>query len=237
MRHSPAEASFYYCERIAPNGSPVRFPTDRALNLNPFEWPAGAKAGTWLIRYCRDAQGRVVIPNTHGKVQVVATLTYPAEVYDQPEGASDDVLMQVLEEKAEEAEDDEEGSLKATRIDAKKREIAIDLTAKEQKLVRRAAVNKELAEGYLLNRAHRMVGLAGVSKYSILILRSFCRSCSTASVSLRSTLTVLMPLWDNTLSMSSVVPPYRSFCVRMVSPDLSNDRTIVEIADMPELVR
>ena len=156
MRHSPAEASFYYCERIAPNGSPVRFPTDRALNLNPFEWPAGAKAGTWLIRYCRDAQGRVVIPNTHGKVQVVATLTYPAEVYDQPEGASDDVLMQVLEEKAEEAEDDEEGSLKATRIDAKKREIAIDLTAKEQKLVRRAAVNKELAEGYLLNRAHRM---------------------------------------------------------------------------------
>ena len=57
----------------------------------------------------------------HGKVQVVATLTYPAEVYDQPEGASDDVLMQVLEEKAEEAEDDEEGSLKATRIDAKKR--------------------------------------------------------------------------------------------------------------------
>ena len=156
MRHSPAEASFYYCERIAPNGSPVRFPSDRALNLNPFEWPAGAKAGTWLIRYCRDAQGRVVIPNTHGKVQVVATLTYPAEVYDQPEGASDDVLMQVLEEKAEEAEDDEEGSLKATRIDAKKREIAIDLTAKEQKLVRRAAVNKELAEGYLLNRAHRM---------------------------------------------------------------------------------
>ena len=109
-----------------------------------------------MVRYCRDAQGSVVVPHVGGKTQVIATLSYPAEVCDQPEGASDAELVAMLAGKEEEVEDDPEGSLKATRIDAKKREIAIDLTAKEQRLVRRAAVNKELAEGYLLNRAHRL---------------------------------------------------------------------------------
>ena len=110
-----------------------------------------------MIRYCRDEHGAVVVPHVGGKTQVIATLSYPAEVCDQPEGASDADLVAMLSGKGEEeVEDDPEGSLKATRIDAKKREIAIDLTAREQKLVRRAAVNKELAEGYLLNRAHRL---------------------------------------------------------------------------------
>lgn len=110
-----------------------------------------------MVRYCRDAQGAVVVPHVGGKTQVIATLSYPSEVCDQPEGASDAELVAMLSSKEEEeVEDDPEGSLKATRIDAKKREIAIDLTVKEQKLVRRAAVNKELAEGYLLNRAHRL---------------------------------------------------------------------------------
>lgn len=109
-----------------------------------------------MVRYCRDAQGSVVVPHVGGKTQVIATLSYPVEVCDQPEGASDAELVAMLAGKEEEVEDDPEGSLKATRIDAKKREIAIDLTAKEQRLVRRSAVNKELAEGYLLNRAHRL---------------------------------------------------------------------------------
>ena len=157
VRHCPSDASYYYCERIGGKGEPVRFPTDRALKVQPFEWPAGARPGAWMVRYCRDAQGAVVVPHVGGKTQVIATLNYPAEVCDQPEGASDAELVAMLAGKEEEeVEDDPEGSLKATRIDAKKREIAIDLTEKEQKLVRRAAVNKELAEGYLLNRAHRL---------------------------------------------------------------------------------
>jgi len=110
-----------------------------------------------MIRYCRDEHGAVIVPHVGGKTQVIATLSYPAEVCDPPEGASDADLVAMLSGKEEEEiEDDPEGSLKATRIDARKREIAIELTAKEQKLVRRAAVNKELAEGYLLNRAHRL---------------------------------------------------------------------------------
>ncbi|MFO0575372.1 MAG: SEC-C metal-binding domain-containing protein [Polyangia bacterium] len=111
-----------------------------------------------MIHYCRDAQGHVVIPHVGGKSLVVAHLSYPSEVCDTPEGASDAELVALLASRDAEAEneDDADGSLKATRIEAKKREIALNLTAKEQKLARRAAVNKELVEGYLLNRAHRL---------------------------------------------------------------------------------
>jgi len=53
-------------------------------------------------------------------------------------------------------EDDEEGSLKATRIEAKKREIALDLASKQDKLLRRTSRSKELTEGFMLNREHRL---------------------------------------------------------------------------------
>lgn len=157
-RHCPSDAGFYFCERVSESGVTLRVPSDRALKVNPFEWPVGAKAGAWMIHYCRDAQGHVVIPHVGGKSLVVAHLSYPSEVCDPPEGASDAELMALLASKDAEAEneDDADGSLKATRIEAKKREIALSLTAKEQKLARRAAVNKELVEGYLLNRAHRL---------------------------------------------------------------------------------
>lgn len=157
-RHCPSDAGFYFCERVSESGVTIRVPSDRALKVNPFEWPVGAKAGAWMVHYCRDAQGHVVIPHVGGKSLVVAHLSYPSEVCDPPEGASDAELMALLASKDAEAEneDDADGSLKATRIEAKKREIALDLTAKEQKLARRAAVNKELVEGYLLNRSHRL---------------------------------------------------------------------------------
>lgn len=157
IRNCPPEAPYYICVRLGGSGALMRFPIGRALKLNPFEWPTGAKPGAWMIQYTRDAQGEVVVPNGSAKAQVIATLSYPAEVCDPPEPPSDAELASMLASKeAEVLEDDEDGSLKATRIDAKKREIAIDLTAKEQKLARRAAVNKELSEGYLLNRSFRL---------------------------------------------------------------------------------
>jgi len=108
-----------------------------------------------MIRYCRDHRAEEIIPHVAGRQQIVAHLQYPSEVCDRPEGASDDELLAALT-KEPPVEDDEEGSLKTARIDAKKREMALELTAKEQRVVRRGAVNKELVEGFLLNRAHRL---------------------------------------------------------------------------------
>ena len=108
-----------------------------------------------MIRYCRDQRAEEIIPHVAGRQQIVAHLQYPSEVCDRPGGASDDELLAALT-KEPPVEDDEEGSLKTARIDAKKREMALELTAKEQRVVRRGAVNKELAEGFLLNRAHRL---------------------------------------------------------------------------------
>jgi len=154
-RNCPSNAACYYLERVGKYGEPLRHPIDRALRVEPFEWPVGAKAGQWIVRYCSDEKGGAPLPNIGGTAHVIATLSYPAEVCEQPAGATDAELMAALTKEVAEVDDDE-GSLKAARIEAKKRELAIGLTAKEQKLARRAAVNKELSEGYLLNRAHRM---------------------------------------------------------------------------------
>lgn len=154
-KNCPSNGRYYFCERIGEDGQPSRFPIDKALMVQPFEWPVGAKAGAWMIRYCRDQRAEEIIPHVAGRQQVIAHLQYPSEVCDRPDGASDAALLAALTTESP-IEDDEEGSLKTARIDAKKRELALDLVAKEQRVVRRGAVNKELAEGFLLNRAHRL---------------------------------------------------------------------------------
>lgn len=154
-KNCPSNGRYYFCERVGEDGQPVRFPIDKALAVQPFEWPAGARAGAWMIRYCRDSRGEEIIPHVAGRPQVVAHLQYPSEVCDRPEGASDADLLAALT-KEPPIEDDEEGSLKTARIDAKKREMALDLVSKEQRVVRRGAVNKELFEGFMLNRQHRL---------------------------------------------------------------------------------
>ncbi|PSM31038.1 hypothetical protein BVG81_007450, partial [Haliangium sp. UPWRP_2] len=110
-----------------------------------------------MIHYCKDSQGRDVVPHVAGKTQVVAQLRYPSEVCDKPEQSLDaEIVAALAQAKGEpEIEDDAEGSLKSARIDAKKRELALEIAGKEQKLLLRSAKNKEIVEGYLLNRSHR----------------------------------------------------------------------------------
>lgn len=154
-KHCPSNGRYYFCERIGENGEPIRFPTNRALRVQPFEWPVGAKAGPWMIRYSKDEHGAEVVPHVAGKPQVIGYLSYPSEVCDQPEGALDADILSALAKETP-PEDDEEGSLKATRIEAKKREIALDLASKQDKLLRRTSRSKELTEGFMLNREHRL---------------------------------------------------------------------------------
>lgn len=154
-KHCPSNGRYYFCERIGENGEPIRFPTNRALRVQPFEWPVGAKAGPWMIRYSKDEHGAEVVPHVAGKPQVIGYLSYPSEVCDQPEGALDADILSALAKETP-PEDDEEGSLKATRIEAKKREIALDLANKQDKLLRRTSRSKELTEGFMLNREHRL---------------------------------------------------------------------------------
>ena len=154
-KNCPSNGRYYFCERVGEDGQPSRFPIDKALMVQPFEWPVGAKAGAWMIRYCRDQRAEEIIPHVAGRQQVIAHLQYPSEVCDRPDGDSDAALLAALTTEPL-SEDDEEGSLKTARIDAKKRELALDLVAKEQRVVRRGAVNKELFEGFMLNRSHRL---------------------------------------------------------------------------------
>ncbi len=98
-----------------------------------------------MIHYCKDSQGRDVVSHVAGKTQVVAQLRYPSEVCDKPEPSLDaEIAAALAQAKGEpEIEDDAEGSLKSARIDAKKRELALSIASKEQKLLLRSAKNKE----------------------------------------------------------------------------------------------
>ena len=124
-RHCPSDARYYFCVRMLETGEPLRFPIDRALRIQPFEMPVGARAASWMIHYCKDSQGRDVVPHVAGKTQVVAQLRYPSEVCDKPEQSLDaEIVAALAQAKGEpEIEDDAEGSLKSARIDAKKREL------------------------------------------------------------------------------------------------------------------
>lgn len=160
VKNCPSDATHYYLLRYDERGDAVRFPLERALRIRgPFEHPIDCKPGYWLAIYTSDHLGHHKIQHIGGRPHVEVRLNLPASVCAASGGADGGKTTQQLVEMlagTTEEEDDAEGSLKATRIDAKKREIALQVSAKEQKLMLRAAKNKELVEGFLLNRHHRL---------------------------------------------------------------------------------
>jgi len=167
-RHCPLEAGYYFLKRFDGNNQAVRYPASGTFRAqHPVEAPA-APAGQYFVYYAKDAAGREVVPHVgregplrlvlrrsheaRPRQQTLSGRTTPAESKSLTAGDVTPLLTAISEIQ----EDDAEGSLKATRIEAKKREIAIELTAKEQRVLRRGAVNKELVEGFMLNRAHRL---------------------------------------------------------------------------------
>lgn len=160
VKNCPSDASYYYLLRFDERGEAIRFPLERALRIRgPFEHPIDCKPGFWLAIYTSDHLGHHKIQHIGGRPHVEVRLNLPASVCAAPSGGDGGKTTQQIVEmlaSSTEEEDDADGSLKATRIEAKKREIALELTAKEQKLMLRAAKNKEIAEGFLLNRHHRL---------------------------------------------------------------------------------
>lgn len=167
-RHCPLDAGFYFLKRFNGNDEEIRFPASGTFRAqHPFEAPA-APAGQYFVYYAKDSAGREVVPHVgrEGPLRVVLRRTQKAHSKQRPaQGRILAVISKSLPEAdsvpllpatGEAYEDDAEGSLKAACIEAKKRELALELTAKEQRVMRRGAVNKELIEGYMLNRAHRL---------------------------------------------------------------------------------
>jgi hypothetical protein len=160
-RHKPSDAGYYFLVRYNKNNETVRAPeTGTWRAREPFESPI-APSGAWFVFYSKDSAGRDRVPHVGRAGPLRAMLRWPGGETEQAEDAPsekkdaiDPDLLKALASGIE--EDDEEGSLKATRIDAKKREIALRMTAKEQKLTRSAAQNKELFDSYNLNRALRL---------------------------------------------------------------------------------
>lgn len=164
-RHCPLEAGYYFLNGFNENNQVIRFPATGTWHAQqPFEAPT-APAGQFFVYYSKDSAGREVVPHVGREGPLRLVLRRGSEGSRRVEARGNAVDWKGLPAvgsmappapASEPYEDDEEGSLKATRIEAKKREIAIDLTDKEQQLFKHSTVNKELVEGFMLNRAHRL---------------------------------------------------------------------------------
>ena len=157
LQNCPADASYYYLVRYNQKDEHVRFPSSQALCLrDPFEHPIDCRPGTWLVVYSSDALGNRRVQHIGNRATVQVELQVPAAVREgaPQEGKTTKELVELIAAQAADQDDADEG-LKATRIDAKKREIALDIASKEQKVLMRGAMNKEAIEAYTLNRYHR----------------------------------------------------------------------------------
>ena len=157
VQNCPANASYYYLVRYNQKKEQIRFPSTQALRIRtPFEYPMDCKPGTWLVIYASDALGNSKVQHIGNRAHVQVELQIPDAVCEgaPTDGKSNQELVDLLVRQAGESDDADEG-LKATRIDAKKREIALGVASKEQKVLLRGAMNKETIEAYMLNRFHR----------------------------------------------------------------------------------
>jgi hypothetical protein len=161
VRNCPSDATYYYLLRYNNKNEAIRFPCKHALRVRtPFEHPIDCKPGTWLLVYSSDHLGTHKVQHIGNRPHVEVQLRLPPSVH---EGTTEDskttqelvdLLTQQSAQRAANDDDADEG-LKATRIDAKKREIALGVASKEQKVLLRGAMNKETIEAYMLNRFHR----------------------------------------------------------------------------------
>ena len=161
VRNCPSDATYYYLLRYNNKNEAIRFPCKHALRVRtPFEHPIDCKPGTWLLVYSSDHLGTHKVQHIGNRPHVEVQLRLPPSVH---EGTTEDskttqelvdLLTQQSAQRAANDDDTDEG-LKATRIDAKKREIALGVASKEQKVLLRGAMNKETIEAYMLNRFHR----------------------------------------------------------------------------------
>jgi hypothetical protein len=160
VRNCPVDATYYYLFRFDRKNEQIRFPAKHALRARPpFEHPIDCKPGVWLVAYSSDAAGLNKVQHIGNRPHVEAELRVPAAVQesaDEPRQVTEDLVKLLAHQpgKIQDIDADDEG-LKAARIDAKKREIALDITAKEQDVMLSGAITKETMEAYMLNRFHR----------------------------------------------------------------------------------
>lgn len=162
-RHRPADGDYYFLIRYTKDGKTEREPTEGTWRARqPCDTPL-AGAGPWLVFYTKDREGRERVPPVghQGPLRFVlrwnldAHRTEPGEAKsDEKTAAADAELIKTLVNGL--GEDDAEGSLKAARIEAKRRDLALELKAKEHELLRNVSINKELAEAFILNRSLRL---------------------------------------------------------------------------------
>ena len=162
-RHRPTDGEYYFLIRYTKDGKTEREPKEGTWRARePCDTPL-APPGPWLVFYTKDSWGRQRLPPVGhpGPLRFVIRWNLdgdgsePGEgkVDDKTKAADADLIKAVMDGLGD---DDADGSLKATRIDVKKRELALDLKAKEQELLRTVAVHRELAEGFILNRSLRL---------------------------------------------------------------------------------
>lgn len=162
-RHRPTDGEYYFLIRYTKDGKTEREPAEGTWRARePCDTPLAAP-GPWLVFYSKDSWGRQRLPPVGhpGPLRFVIRWNLDADgsergeaKADEKTAAADAELIKTLVNGLD--EDDAEGSLKAARIGAKRHDLALELKAKEQELLRSVAINRELAEAFILNRSLRL---------------------------------------------------------------------------------
>ncbi len=157
VQNCPKNASYYYLVRFKQNKVQIRFPSRGALQVRePFEYPIDCPPGTWLVIYSSDAAGAAKVQHVGNRHRLQVELDIPDEVTEggSSDGKVNQDLVEMIAKQAGDS-DDADPELRAVRIDAKKRKIALGVTRQEHRTMLRGAKNKDSIEAYMLNRFHR----------------------------------------------------------------------------------
>lgn len=163
-RHRPTDAGYYFLVRYGRNHEIIRLPAEGAWRARePMEEPI-APGGAWFVQYSKDAHGRERV-HPVGKVGPLrVVLRWPEnngatadpdatteEAGDGTEGSApasqavgDSMLAKLLASGVE--EDDAEGSVKTTRINARKMGIALRQKERIHNVGKHQALSREVVD-------------------------------------------------------------------------------------------